>query len=476
MALFLVIFSSLIINSVDFIILQKINMEVLYLIIGIIAGAAVVWFASKSKLAKQKNEFLQKTGELEKSEAEKLNTLDKEKSIISEKYNDLLSVNEKLSDDLKSERTRAEELNTRIARAEVEFKNLREKLETQKEELENIQKKFTTEFENIASKILKQNSQEFTLANQKNIGDILNPLKEKIQNFERKVEDTYQKGIKDQTDLKAELKKLYELNFRISEEANNLTKALKSDTKKQGNWGEIILERVLERSGLVKGQEYETQTTTRNEEGDVIRPDVIIKLPDNKHIIIDSKVSLIAYEAFINEEDTDKKENFLKQHILSIKNHVKGLSEKNYQNATLFDTPDFVLLFMPIESSFSIAVQSDIELFNFAWEKKVVIVSPTTLLATLRTIASIWKHEKQTQNALEIARQGGALYDKFHGLISDMEKMGTQLNTVRKTYDDARNKLVDGRGNLISQVEKLKKLGAKAGKSLPEKYIENGND
>jgi DNA recombination protein RmuC len=281
-------------------------MEVLYLIIGIIAGAAVVWFASKSKLAKQKNEFLQKTGEIEKAHAEKLNTLDKEKSIISEKYNDLLSVNEKLSDDLKSERTRTEELNTRIAKAEVEFKNLREKLETQKEELENIQKKFTTEFENIASKILKQNSQEFTLANQKNIGDILNPLKEKIQNFERKVEDTYQKGIKDQTDLKAELKKLYELNFKISEEANNLTKALKSDTKKQGNWGEIILERVLERSGLVKGQEYETQTTTRNEAGDLIRPDVIIKLPDNKHIIIDSKVSLIAYEAFINEEDADK--------------------------------------------------------------------------------------------------------------------------------------------------------------------------
>ncbi|MCD4665129.1 MAG: DNA recombination protein RmuC, partial [Bacteroidales bacterium] len=337
------------------------------------------------------------------------------------------------------------------------------------------QKRFTTEFENIATKILKQNSQEFALANQKNIGDILNPLKEKIQNFEKKVEDTYQKGIKDQTDLKAELKKLYELNFRISEEANNLTKALKSDSKKQGNWGEIILERVLERSGLVKGQEYETQTTTRNEQGELIRPDVVVKLPDNKHIIIDSKVSLIAYEAYVNDEDEKKKESFLKQHVESIKNHVKGLSEKNYQNATLFDTPDFVLMFLPVESAFSTAIQADISLFNYAWEKKIVIVSPTTLLATLSTIASIWKHEKQTQNALEIARQGGALYDKFHGLISDVEKMGTQLNTVRKTYDEARNKLVDGRGNLVSQVEKLKKLGAKASKALPEKYLGNEN-
>jgi len=418
----------------------------------------------RNKLMKQKGDFEQE-----------INVLDKEKIVLSEKNSTIQTSNEKLTEELQNERNRSEELNTRIAKAEVEFKNMKEKLETQKLELEELQKKFTTEFENIANKILKQNSQEFTQVNQKNIGEILNPLREKIQTFEKKVEDTYEKGIKDQTDLKAEIKKLTELNTKISEEANNLTNALKSDSKKQGNWGEIVLERVLERSGLVKGQEYETQMTTRNELGDLIRPDVIVKLPENKHIIVDSKVSLVAYEAFVNTDDPDNKNAILKQHVDSIKNHVKGLGDKNYQNATLFDTPDFVLLFMPMESAFSAAIQHDPDLFNFAWEKKIVIVSPTTLLATLRTIASIWKHEKQTQNALEIARQGGALYDKFVGFLKDLEDLGTQINRVSKTYDDAKNKLGEGRGNLIRQVETLKKLGAKASKSIPENLLEKSD-
>ena len=355
----------------------------------------------------------------------------------------------------------------------MEYKNLREKLETQKKELEETQRKFTLEFENIASRILKENTKEFATTNQKNIGEILMPLKEKIQLFEKKVEDTYQKGLKDQTDLKAELKKLYDLNAKISEEANNLTRALKSDTKKQGNWGEVVLERILERSGLTKGEEYETQVRTMGEDGRTIQPDVVVKLPENKHIIIDSKVSLLAYEAHTSAEEQEQKDIFLKQHIDSIRNHVKGLSEKNYQHGLNFDSPDFVLLFMPIESAFSTAIQADVNLFNFAWEKKIVIVSPTTLLATLTTIASIWKHEKQTQNALEIARQGGALYDKFVGFLKNLDDLGTQINRVSKTYEDARNKLTDGRGNLIRQVENLKVLGAKTSKSIPENYLEN---
>lgn len=446
-------------------------MDFIYLITGLLIGAVTIWLINKSKFSKERKNHELAIASFEKQKLEEINELDKNKSILEEKNNHLLAINEKIEENLSEERSQNEQLSTRIAKAEVEYKNLKEKLDTQKSELEDIQKKFTLEFENIASKILKQNSSEFTQINQKNMGDILNPLKEKINNFEKKVEDTYQKGLKDQTGLQAELKKLYELNFRISEEANNLTKALKSDTKKQGNWGEIILEKVLERSGLVDGQEYDTQTTTRNEAGDLIRPDVVVNLPDNKHIIIDSKVSLVAYEAFINEEDDEKREKHLKQHIDSIKIHIKGLSEKNYQNATLFDTPDFVLLFMPIESAFSTAIQTDINLFNLAWEKKIVMVSPTTLLATLKTIASIWKHEKQTQNAIEIARQGGALYDKFANLVEDMEKLGNQLNTVQKTYDAAKNKLVDGRGNLLNQVDKLKKLGAKATKGLPDKYL-----
>ncbi len=439
-------------------------MEYIFFGIGIIIGGIIGLLWMRNKLMKQKGDFEQK-----------INVLDKEKVVLADRNSSIQSSNEKLTEELQNERNRNEILNKDIATEAANNKNLHENIEKQKIEFEELQKKFTTEFENIANKILKQNSQEFTQVNQRNIGEILNPLKEKIKTFEEKVENTYQKGIKDQTDLKAEIKKLTELNTKISEEANNLTNALKSDSKKQGNWGEMVLERVLERSGLVKGQEYDTQTSTRNEQGDLIRPDVIVKLPENKHIIVDSKVSLVAYEAFVNMDDPDNKNALLKQHVDSIKNHVKGLSEKNYQNATLFDTPDFVLLFMPMESAFSVAIQHDPDLFNFAWEKKIVIVSPTTLLATLRTIASIWKHEKQTQNALEIARQGGALYDKFVGFLKDLEDLGTQINRVSKTYDEAKNKLGEGRGNLIKQVETLKKLGAKASKSIPENLLENSD-
>jgi len=450
-------------------------MEIIYLIIGILVGGLIAWLIQRTRISKLESGFQTKLSDAEKAMQEKINALDKEKSIFEEKFTTLHSTNQKTAEDLIAERKRCEDLNTQNARAETENKNLGENLEKQKAELETIQKKFTTEFENIANKILKQNSQEFTIVNQKNIGDILNPLKEKIQTFEKKVEDTYQKGIKDQTDLKAELKKLYDLNTRISEEANNLTRALKSDSKKQGNWGEVILERVLERSGLVKGQEYKTQETARNEAGDMIRPDVVVYLPDNKHIIIDSKVSLVGYELFINDEDQAKRDVYLKQHVESIRNHVKGLGEKSYSNVAAFDSPDFVLLFMPIESAFSAAIQADVELFNFAWEKKIVMVSPTTLLATLRTIASIWKHEKQTQNAMEIATQGGALYDKFVGFLKDLEDLGIQIGRVSKTYDEAKRKLADGSGNIVKRVENLKKLGAKTTKSIPESFFDNND-
>jgi DNA recombination protein RmuC len=448
-------------------------MIIVYTIAGIAGGALIVWLAMKSRLASLDKDYLLKLSEAEKLRALEVNGIDKEKSILAERYNNLLADRGKLEHDLEAERNRCEGMGKQIARFEAENKNLTGMLETQKKDLEEIQKKFTTEFENIANKILKQNSLEFTTVNQKNIGDILNPLKEKIQNFEKKVEDTYQKGIKDQTDLKAELKKLYDLNSKISEEANNLTRALKSDSKKQGNWGEVILERVLERSGLVKGQEYDTQVTARSESGELIRPDVIIYLPEKKHIIIDSKVSLLAYEAYINEDDQQERENHLRQHVDSIRSHVKGLSEKNYTHADGFDTPDFVLLFMPIESAFSAAIQADVDLFNFAWEKKIVMVSPTTLLATLRTIASIWKHEKQTRNAMEIAALGGALYDKFVGFHEDLISIGVQIGKLSKTYDDAKNKLKEGRGNLISQAEKLKNMGAKTTKSIPAKFLED---
>jgi len=376
-------------------------MDFLFLIVGVLLGGAGGFIVVRGQLSKTKQAWMEESGKLLQEKTELITQLDKDKSILVEKLNDIKLVNEKLEDEVSLERQSKEEQSKRLVKAEVEFKNLREKLDAQKIEMEELQKKFATEFENIANKILKQNTKEFTETSHKNMGEMLNPLKEKIQGFEKKVDDTYKQGLKDQTDLRAELKKLYDLNSRISEEANNLTRALKSDSKKQGNWGEIVLERVLERSGLVNGQEYETQVAAKDEDGKTIFPDVIVKLPDEKHIIIDSKVSLVAYEAFVNEEDLDKKEGFLKQHVDSIKTHVKGLSEKNYQSASLFDSPDFVLMFMPIESAFSAAIQTDIGLFQFAWDKKIVIVSPTTLLATLRTIESIWKHEKQTLNTYQ---------------------------------------------------------------------------
>jgi len=377
--------------------------------------------------------------------------------------------------ELKDKVTKTEELDRQLAVAENDKKHLGEKLEDQVRQIDEMQQKFKTEFENIANKILKNNALEFTQQNQKNIGEILNPLKEKIQSFEKKVQDTYEKELRDTTSLREELKKLNELNKQISTDASNLTNALKSDSKKQGNWGEIILERVLERSGLVKGQEYTVQESARSDSGDLLRPDVIIKLPDTKNVIVDSKVSLTAYEAFVNTDDADEKARYLKLHLDSIKNHINELSTKNYQNIPDINSPDFTLLFIPIESSFSAAVKADVEMFNYAWNKNIVIVSPTTLLATLRTIASLWKHEKQTKNAIEIADQSGKLYDKFVGFLEDLDKMGNQMNTLRKTYDDAHGKLSGGSGNLIGKVEKLKKMGAKASKQIPSKYIVDEN-
>jgi len=285
------------------------------------------------------------------------------------------------------------------------------------------------------------------------------------------VEDTYEKGLKDQTDLKAELKKLHDLNLKISDEANNLTRALKGDVKKQGNWGETILERILERSGLTEGREYRKQESVLSENGQRFQPDVVLHLPDQKHLVVDSKVSLVAYERLVNSDNEKDRMSFIREHLQSVRNHIKNLSDKHYQNSQGFNSPDFVLLFIPIESSFSIAVQEDQELFSYAWDNKVVIVSPSTLLATLRTISSIWQQENQTRNALEIARQSGALYDKFVAFIDDMESIGKSMENTRKTYDQATNKLYQGSGNLVRRAENIRKLGAKTSKELPPEKI-----
>lgn len=444
--------------------------------ISILAGSIVLvvfasYFFLKSKLQKKTLDFDREKLMLEQNFLQEKFNLEKEKSLFEDRNLSLLKEKEELNQRLQQLRNENGIQGQQLARAEADFSNLQEKLELQKKEMENLQQKFTIEFENIASKILKQNTEDFSKSNQKGMNEMLLPLKEKIQLFEKKVEDTYEKGLKDQTDLKAELKKLHDLNLKISDEANNLTRALKGDVKKQGNWGEMILERILERSGLTEGREYVKQESVLSENGQRYQPDVVIHLPDQKHIVVDSKVSLVAYERLVNAENEKDRPAFVKEHLLSVRSHIKVLSEKHYQHSPNFNSPDFVLLFIPIESSFSIAVQEDQELFTYAWDNKVVIVSPSTLLATLRTIASIWQQENQTRNAIEIARQGGALYDKFVSFISDMESIGKSLDSTRKTYDQAVNKLYVGSGNLIKRAESIRKLGAKTTKELPPELI-----
>ncbi|TAL62428.1 MAG: DNA recombination protein RmuC, partial [Bacteroidetes bacterium] len=317
---------------------------------------------------------------------------------------------------------------------------------------------------------------KFTEQNKTNLDAILNPLKENITRFEKKVDETYKAEASERNSLKGEIKALVTLNKQISEEANNLAKALKGDTKKQGNWGEIILEKVLERSGLQKGAEYEMQVSLTGDDSKRVQPDAVIYLPDKKHIIIDAKVSLVAYESFVNAQTDEDREKNLQAHVISVKNHIKGLSEKNYQTLGALNTPDFVLLFMPIESSFSLAVQTDNELFNYAWDRKIVIVSPSTLLATLRTIASIWKQERQTRNALEIAEEGGKLYDKFVLFVEDLIGIGKKMDETKNIYTEAMKKLKDGSGNLVRRAEKMKTLGAKTTKELPKNLIERASE
>lgn len=442
-------------------------MNIAFLLIGLVIGAlgVAVWLnkqlsASRNAAAEREKQFL-----LDQAET------DRKKSIVDETLRIKTEENARLTADLESARNSIASQSEQIARTSTENRYLREQLDQQKSELEELQKKLQTEFENIANRILKERSNEFVQHNEKNIGEILNPLREKIASFEKKVEEAYDKELRDKVSLREEVKKLTELNTRVSEEANNLTRALKGDVKKQGNWGEIILERVLERSGLTKGQEYEREEVVEGADMSVQRPDVILHLPDNKHIIVDSKVSLVAYERLISAETDEQRALFQKEHIASLRSHVKLLSEKNYQNAHNLNTPDFVLMFVPIEASFSIAVQADNELFSYAWEKKIVIVSPTTLLATLRTISSIWKQENQSRNAQEIARLSGTLYDKLAGFVTDLGKIKDSIDKAGNSYDEAMKKLQNGNGNIFRTAERIKELGAKSNKQLPEDLI-----
>lgn len=361
---------------------------------------------------------------------------------------------------------------SKVIKSEETLVAQREKQVEQEKYIAELQQRFKLEFENIANKVLEEKTARFTEQNRTNLDIILNPLKENIKAFEEKVDKVYKSESDERNILKGVISQLMDQSKQIQEDANNLTKALKGDSKKQGNWGEVILERVLERSGLIKDREYRIQTSLSSSEGSRMQPDVIIDLPDDKHVIVDSKVSLVAYERLVTADNDEDRDTYIKQHIISIKSHIQSLSGKNYHDLYEINSPDFVLLFIPIESSFGIAVQQDAELFNYAWDRKVVMVSPSTLLATLRTIASIWKQERQNRNVLEIARLSGSMYDKFVGFLTDMESIGRNIRQSQDAYDKALNKLSTGTGNLSSTSEKIKKLGAKATKQIDTKFLD----
>lgn len=433
-------------------------MEILYLILAGIAGGIIGWQLTKNSFSS------------------KISSLESQKLSAETKSADLEREKTRLEDETSILNQKLFALNRDLGTFETNTNNLKEKLIEQKSEVEQLQERFKMEFENIANKLLDEKSKKFTEQNKENMDRILNPLKENIEKFEKKVNETHETRIRENASLKTQIENLARLNENISKEANNLTTALKGQTKTQGGWGEMILESILEKSGLVKDREYFVQESITNEEGRRFQPDVLVKLPEGKSIVIDAKVSLVAYENFCSAEDEILQKRYLNEHLQSIRNHIKNLSEKKYQTLYNLQTLDFVLLFVPIEPAFNIAVQTDPLLYNFAFEKNIIVISTSTLFATLSTIASIWRIEYQNKNAIEIARQSGLLYDKFVGLSTDLIELGNRMRQAQNQYESSMNKLTSGSGNLVRSVEKIKQLGAKATKQLPKNLLDRTDE
>lgn len=426
-------------------------MEIVLLILGIVIGCVATWLIMRFRSAglnqaqTEKNNML--TGQLEELKKE-----------FAEKSEDVIRLNKELS-----------------AR-ETELKNLSEKLQDQKKEIAEIREKFTVEFKNLANEILEEKSKKFTEQNKTNLDQILKPLSEKIKDFEKKVEETYDKEAQQRFSLKEEVKRLAELNQQIGKEASSLTKALKGESKVQGNWGEMILESILERTGLRKGYEYNIQESFSIEGNRRYQPDVIVHYPGGRSIIIDSKVSLTAYENYIAAEDEQTRSSSLKAHLVSVKNHINELAAKSYQDIEEVRSLDFVVMFMPVEPAYLMAIQEDPQLWSYAYERRILLISPTNLVAVLKMIDSLWKQEYQNRNVLEIARQGGALYDHFVLLSENLIKLGKKIDDASVHYKDTMKKISEGKGNLVSRVQRLKDLGVKAKKNLPENLINRALD
>jgi DNA recombination protein RmuC len=362
-----------------------------------------------------------------------------------------------------------------IAELEIRLQAERDQLAKQSGFIEQQMKSLQLQFEQQASRILEEKSQKFTEQNKTGLDTLLNPLREQIKDFREKVESAYGNEARERFALKEQINNLEALNRQISDEANNLTKALKGDKKLQGNWGEVVLSRVLKESGLREGHEYETQFSTKDEEGQRRLPDVVVHLPDNRDIVIDAKVSLVDYERYCSSEDTTEREQLLKQHTTAIRNHINALSNKKYEDLAEIRTLDFIFLFMPVEAAFMLAVEHDHALFSEAFSKRIIIVSPTTLLATLKTVESIWRYERQNQNAEKIALEAGRLHDKLASLLNHLQSLGNSLDQSRKHYDSTLSSL-QGKGGLVSKVDALRLLGAKTSKKLPVENFDAESD
>lgn len=441
------------------------SVEVVYLVslIVLVAICAVLIWRNARAVSREEHNRLQDAAK----------DLQLEFAKIQEREKILISDRDRLSNELREESLARQTVERSLEGTNAYLQAQQEKFAEQRQEMEKMKVQFNNEFQVMANKILEEKSFKFTQLNQQNISQVLDPLKEKIKTFEEKVEKSYQQESAERNVLKGVVEQLMQQSIQIKDEANNLARALKGDNKKQGNWGEVILERVLERSGLIKDQEYKLQASVQEADGRRFQPDAVIYLPDEKHLIVDAKLSLVAYERAVNADTEEDRVLFVKQHVQSIENHVRELSAKDYHSLYGIQSPDFVLLFIPIESSLSLAVNFKPELFSEAWDRRVVIVSPSTLLATLRTIASVWKQERQNRNVLEIAKEAGLLYDKFVGFLNDMDQLQGMIQKAADKHDEAMKKLSSGSGNVIRKIEQLKTLGAKANKQIGDKYLED---
>jgi DNA recombination protein RmuC len=433
-------------------------------IVGIILGLTVMWLVFRSKVNQLSNNNI----ELQRNLAvETERTGNKDYRI--DELNDALRQRE---DSIKDQQKDSEENKARIAQLCTQLDDERRLSQEKAILLEQAEKKMTDAFENLSNKILEEKSKKFTDQNKENIGEVLNPLREQLGDFRKKIEDVYDKETKDRQSLYHEITNLKSLNEQMSKDAINLTRALKGDSKKRGDWGEVILERVLEDSGLKNGREYEVQGSYRDESGKLFYPDIVVHLPNKRDVVIDSKISLNAYERYYSCEDEQEKQQALKEHLNSVKKHIIDLKSKNYDELIGVNSLDMVLMFVAIEPALMLAFENDETLFQDAFKSGIFLVSPSTLTMNLQVIQNMWRYEYQNQNAQEIAKRAGDMYDKFAGFVDALEDIGDKLGKAQDAYDTAHNRLIDGKGNLISRVEAIRKLGElKTNKQLPNELV-----